>query len=48
VEVLFEQAMREAPHDSIVIEYLDAMQSFYDKEAIVSELLATHFVTYII
>lgn len=39
VEALFKQAMRQTPHDSIVSEYLDAMQSFYEKEVIVSESL---------
>ena len=28
--------MRQAPHDAIVTEYLDAMQSLHEKEVIVS------------
>ena len=36
IEALFDEAMLQTPHESIVDEYLDAMQSFYEQESIVS------------
>lgn len=38
--------MRQAPHDAIVTEYLDAMQSLHEKEVIVSRCEAVNACDY--